>query len=49
MQITADLFKQLQDYLKVEYRKDTIFAAKTMKESDVLLGKRLKKMHGNML
>ena len=49
MQITAELFKQLQDYLKVEYRKDTIFAAKTIKESDVLLGKRLKKMHGNML
>lgn len=49
MQITVDLHKQLQDYLKIEYRKDTIFAAKTIKESDVLLGQRLKKMHGNML
>lgn len=49
MQITSDLFKQLQEYLKVEYRKDTIFAMKTIKELDVPFGQKLKKMHGNML
>ena len=49
MYVTGELFKQLQDYLKVEYRKDTIFAAKNIKESDILLGQKLKKMHGYML